>query len=265
MAVNMNAPIKYFGGKGQMFNKIIEHFPDSSTYDTYIEPFGGSFSIGLKKPNETPIEIYNDLEKNVYSLYKVLSDKELFEQFKIKCDLSYYIADLRNEYRDKLKSDDLSLLDRAFYFFYVNRTSHNGIGGLSVNTVVRRNMSKSVSDMLSCIDRLPELHQRLSRCIVLNQDGINLIEKYNKENVFIYSDPPYEWSTRTSVRYKVDMDREGHLKFIDACLNSKAKILISGYDCEIYDANFTKIKFEVNTIGGNMKPKTKVETLWKNY
>lgn len=60
MAVNMNAPIKYFGGKGQMFNKIIEHFPDSSTYDTYIEPFGGSFSIGLKKPNETPIEIYND-------------------------------------------------------------------------------------------------------------------------------------------------------------------------------------------------------------
>lgn len=49
MAVNMNAPIKYFGGKGQMFNKIIEHFPDSSTYDTYIEPFGGSFSIGLKK------------------------------------------------------------------------------------------------------------------------------------------------------------------------------------------------------------------------
>lgn len=197
----------------------------------------------------------------------MLSDKELFEQFKIKCDLSYYIADLRNEYRDKLKSDDLSLLDRAFYFFYVNRTSHNGIGGLSVNTVVRRNMSKSVSDMLSCIDRLPELHQRLSRCIVLNQDGINLIEKYNKENVFIYSDPPYEWSTRTSVRYKVDMDREGHLKFIDACLNSKAKILISGYDCEIYDAltdaNFTKIKFEVNTIGGNMKPKTKVETLWK--
>ena len=73
MAVNMNAPIKYFGGKGQMFNKIIEHFPDSSTYDTYIEPFGGSFSIGLKKPNETPIEIYNDLEKNVYSLYKAVS------------------------------------------------------------------------------------------------------------------------------------------------------------------------------------------------
>lgn len=265
----INAPIRYFGGKGTSFNNIIEHFPDSSTYDTYIEPFGGSFSIGLKKPEITPNEIYNDLEKNVYSLYKVLSDKELFEQFKEKCDLVYYVADLRKEYKEKLKSDDLSLLDRAFYFFYVNRTSHNGIGGLSVNTCIRRNMSKSVSDMLSCIDRLPELHQRLSKCVILNTDGIDLIDKYNKENVFFYIDPPYEQSTRTEARYSVDLDREGHLRFINSCLRSKAKMLVSGYDCEIYnaltDANFTKIQFEVNTVDGKMRPKTKVETLWKNY
>lgn len=265
----MNAPIKYFGGKGTMFKKIIEQFPDVSSYDTYIEPFGGSFSIGLKKPFETPIEIYNDLEKNVYSLYKVISDKELFEEFKIKCDLSYYIADLRKEYKENLKIDNLSLIDRAFYFFYINRTSHNGVGGLSVNTVIRRNMCKSVSDMLSSIDRLPELHQRLSKCVILNQDGISLIEKYDSDNVFIFCDPPYEQSTRTSARYDIDLDRDGHLKFIDTCLKSKSKILISGYDCAIYDtltnANFNKTHFEVKSVGGNMKSKTKIETLWKNY
>lgn len=130
-------------------------------------------------------------------------------------------------------------------------------------------MSKSVSDMLSCIDRLPELHQRLSKLVVLNQDGIGLIEKYNTSNVFLYCDPPYEQSTRTSARYETDMDRQNHLRFIDACLSSNAKILISGYDCDIYDKlcehNFTKIKFEVKTINGNMQPKTKIETLWKNY
>ena len=52
----MNAPIRYFGGKGTMFNKILEHFPDKLTFNTYIEPFGGSFSIGLKK-DITEIEI----------------------------------------------------------------------------------------------------------------------------------------------------------------------------------------------------------------
>lgn len=262
-------PIKYFGGKGTFFNKIIEHFPSIESYDTYIEPFGGSFSIGLKKGFETPNEIYNDLEKNVYSLFKVLSDEILFNEFKKKCDMIYYIEDLRKEYKIALKHDDLSLLDRAFYFFYVNRTSHNGVGGISINTVVRRNMCKSVSDFLSCIDRLPELHQRLSKCVILNQDALGLIEKYDRPNVFIYADPPYEQSTRTLCRYDVDMDRAQHLKFIDICLNSKSKLLISGYDCDIYDrltdANFKKIQFEVNTIGGNRKPKTKVETLWKNY
>lgn len=263
----MNTPIKYFGGKGTMYKQIISQFPEQNMYNTYIEPFGGSYSIGLKCES-TPIEIYNDLDKNVYSLYKVISDIELFKEFKSKCDLIPYSDDLRKEFKENLKHK-ISILDRAFYFFYVNRTSHNGIGGFSVNTVVRRNMSKSISDYLSCIDRLPELHQRISKLIVLNTDGISIIEKYNRDNVFIYCDPPYEQSVRGITRYNVDMDRDTHLRFIDTVINSNAKILISGYDCDIYDIllenGFSKIKFEVKTIDGNRKPKTKIETLWKNY
>lgn len=265
----MNSVIRYFGGKQGMAKEILKYFPKKESYDTYIEPFGGSYALGFKMDYIPPVEIYNDLEKNVYSLYKVISNDELFKKFKEKCDLCYYISDLREEYRLKLKENDLDLVDRAFYFFYVNRTSHNGIGGFSVNTVVRRNMSKSISDMLSCIDRLSELHQRLSKVLILNQDGIELINKYNTENVFLYLDPPYEQSTRTSARYNVDMDREGHLKLIDTCIKSRAKILISGYDHEIYDKllvnGFKKIHFNVNTTSGTHKPKSKTETLWLNY
>jgi DNA adenine methylase len=264
----MNTPIKYFGGKGTMFNNIIEHFPKKEDFNIYVEPFGGSFSIGLKKP-ETEIEIYNDIEQNVYSLYKVLSDKELFDDFKFKCDLVHFSEDLRKEYKEKLKGE-LSILDRAFYFFYVNRTSHNGVGGITISNIVRRKMSKTTSDFLSAIDRLPELHDRLSKVLMLNTDGIKLIEKYKEyPNCLIYADPPYEQSTRTNARYIEDMDREGHIKFIDSVLNSNAKILISGYDCELYnrltDNGFTKVHFEVKTVDGNHKPKTKIETLWKNY
>lgn len=265
----ITTPIKYFGGKGTMFNEIIKYFPKSTEYDTYIEPFGGSYSIGLKLETLPPIEIYNDLDKNVYSLYKVLSDPELFRQFKDKCDLALYNEDLRKEFKDLLKTDNLSLIDRAFYFFYVNRTSHNGVGGFSKNTWIRRNMSKAISDFLSSIDRLPELHNRLSKVIVTNSDGVELIKKYNTPNVFLYCDPPYEQSTRTSTRYNIDMDRQGHIDFLDAVIESKAKILISGYDCDLYNKltenGFEKIQFEVKTITGNFTPKTKVETLWKNY
>ena len=52
-------------------------------------------------------------------------------------------------------------------------------------------------------------------------------------------------------------------------MESKSKILISGYDNPIYnrlEANgFTKVLFDVNTIDGNKKPKVKTEALWRNY
>ena len=261
--------IRYFGGKNNMFNEIFKYFPKSTEFDTYIEPFAGTYALGLKLDPNPPIEIYNDLEQNVYSLYKVLSDKVLFEQFKDKCDLVFYSEDLRKEFKETILTDNLSIVERAFYFFYINRTSHNGIGGFSKNTYIRRNMSKSISDFLSAIDRLPELHDRLSKVMVTNCDGIELIKKYDSPNVLHYCDPPYEQSTRTSTRYKVDMNRDGHIDFLDAVINSKSKILISGYDCDLYDKleenGFEKINFEVKTVSGNFTPKTKIETLWRNF
>ena len=268
----MNSPVKWFGGKNSMFNNILAQFPEKGSYDTYIEPFGGSFGVGFHTPEDliAPIEIYNDLYNNVYCLFKVLTDKELFEQFKALCDCSYYNEYLRQEFKEKLKEDNLPELMRAYYFFYVNRSSHNGIGGFSMNRVVRRNMAKSVSDFMSTIDRLPEIHQRLSKVMVLRRDGMKLMDEYSSPNVFIYADPPYVLSTRSSAeRYVVDMTDEQQQEFIETCLRSKAKLLVSGYDNELYnkltDNGFTKLQFEVNTISGNRKPKTKVETLWKNY
>jgi DNA adenine methylase len=187
--------LKYFGGKNSngMGKNILCEFPEKGTYDTYIEPFSGGFSIGLQTPTDmiAPIEIYNDLYSNVYSVFKVISDKDKFDQFKALCDVAYYSEEMRREFKEKLENENLDDIHRAFYYFYVNRTSHNGNGGLSKNIVVRRNMCKSVSDMLSTIDRLPELHQRLSHTLVLNRDGIRLMERYSSPNVFMYCDPPY--------------------------------------------------------------------------
>lgn len=265
----LQPPIKIFGGKNTMYNQILKHFPKSNEYDTYVEPFGGTFSLGLKMYPIPPVQIYNDLDKNVYSLYKVLSTPELFQNFKSRCDLVLYTEDLRNEFKDRLRRDDISMEDRAFYFFYVNRTSYNGIGGFSKNVWIRRNMSKSISDFLSSIDRLPEIHDRLSRVIVTNTDGIELIKKHNTPNVMIYNDPPYEWSTRTSARYDVDMNREDHIRFLDVAINTKAKMLISGYDCELYNVldrnGYSRINFNVNMVSGKNEKKIKTEIIWKNY
>lgn len=258
----MNAPVNYYGGKNIMFQNIIDNFPNKEEYDTYIEPFGGSYAVGLNMPYIPPVEIYNDLEKNIYSLYKVLQDKDMFTNFKNLCELSPYNDDLRKEYKELLRTNkDIPILNRAYMFFYVNRTSFNGIGGFKINTYIRRGTSKSISDYLSGIEHLEEFHERIKNLIVSNTDAINLMNRFNKENVFMYCDPPYVQSTRTSnTRYEVDMNDEQQDKFIETCINSKAKLLISGYDNLKYDKlidnGFTKISFNTNN---------RIETLWKNF
>jgi DNA adenine methylase len=255
----LNAPIKYYGGKSGMVNQILKWFPKD--YKTYCEPFGGSYSIGFNQSCHN--EIYNDLEKNVYSLFKVLSDKELFSQFKELVDLTYYSEDIRKEFKNKLK-DDISIVDRAYYFYTVNRMSMNGIGGMSVNLCERRHMSKSVSDYLSSCDRLLDLHHRLSTVIIKNRDAIEILKFYDSKDMMYY-----EWSTRGTSRYLQDMDNNKQIEYVNTLITLKSKCLVSGYKCKLYETlennGFKRIDFEVNTVNTGNSPKTKIESLWMNY
>jgi hypothetical protein len=67
----------------------------------------------------------------------------------------------------------------------------------------------------------------------------------------------------------VDMDNEKQKEFLDVCKESKSKILISAYACDLYDEllnhGFKRYDFSVKTIGGDFKKKNKIETLYYNY
>lgn len=259
----INSPIKYYGSKTTMRKFIFKHFPFKMDYDLYCEGFGGGASILLSKERD-PLEIYNDLGENVYSLFKVLSDKDKFEKLKERMDLTPYSAQIRQEFKDSLKNDELSIDDRAYKFLVVNRSSFNGVGGLSVNLAVRRGMSKSVSDYLSMIDGLPEIHNRLSSVVVENRDILDFIKKYDSERTFFYLDPPYIRATRLSNQnYEKEMSNEDHEALVDLVLKSKGLFLISGYNHPIYDKllpKFERIDFESPNTGSNA-----IESLWKNY
>lgn len=244
-----------------MTDILKENFPPS--FDIYVEGFGGGASLLLSKP-QNGIEVYNDLGENVYSLFKVLSDKEMFYRLKERLELTFYSAQLRNEYKELLKLNDISIEDRAYYFIYVNRTSFNGVGGFSTTMTVRRNMSKSTSDYLSMIDSLPEIHNRLSSVVIEHRDIFDLIDKYDDTNVFMYLDPPYVKSTRSSsTDYEVEMSDDEHIKFVDRLLQCKCKVLVSGYDHPIYDRLLSKFS-KVNFKSPNSQSDA-TETLWMNY
>lgn len=259
----MNSCIKMFGGKNTMANKIIEYFPCDYKNMNYIEPFCGSAAILFHK-EPSSIEVINDLNKNIYSLFKVIIDKDMFNIFKNKCDLTLYSQDLYKEYKKDLKDPNIDIIDRAYKFYYINRTSYNGLGGFSTSNVIRRNMSKSVSDYLSSIDSLYDIHNRLSKVIVYNDDALNIIKKYDIENTFMYCDSPYANETRTGGRYDVDMTDEQQDKYLETLLSiKKAKMIVSGYKCDRYSIleinGWKRIDIEINTQTTNRNKKTKLE------
>lgn len=135
----------------------------------------------LHKP-PCPIEIYNDLEDEVANLFHVLADDLLFGQFQHLAELSLYSETLSDEFLAELRAqgDTLPPFLRAFMYWYVNRSRHNGVGGFSMNTIVRRGMSKSTSDMLSSVEGLAGLHERLQSVMVCHQDALTLIPRYDR-------------------------------------------------------------------------------------
>lgn len=227
----MRSIIKYYGGKHYIAKYLIEMIPK---HNLYIEPFFGGGNMFFSKP-PSKMEIINDLSDNIFSLYKVIADENKYKQLQHRLELTPYHAKFRDDYKQKL-NEKLTIEDRAFYYLYVNRTSFNGVGGFSCTKLVRNNMIRSVSDYLSLIPHLEEIHNRLRNAVVENKDALELIQKYDDNDVFFYLDPPYVQSTRRSnQKYMIEMSNEDHERMINLILKSKAKIMLSGYDNEIYN------------------------------
>ena len=66
--------VKYYGSKAMMFQDIIDRL-DYDNATVYLEIFGGGASVLLNKPKHD-IEVYNELNFGLYTLFSVLSSYE---------------------------------------------------------------------------------------------------------------------------------------------------------------------------------------------
>ena len=116
--------------------------------------------------------------------------------------------------------------------------------------------------------RLPEwiidIAERLRMVQIENRPALEVIERFNYRNVFMYIDPPYLLSTRTGKQYKHEMSDADHEDLLKLLLHSKAKIMISGYESDLYNEYLSKWeKKEFSSCAEHGKPR--LETVWMNY
>lgn len=79
-----------------------------------------------------------------------------------------------------------------------------------------------------------------------------------------YLDPPYVLGTRHGKQYRYEMYDEGHKELLDVVLKHKGKILISGYDNELYNSRLQEWHRE-ETISYSQICSKKREILWMNF
>lgn len=232
----MKAIIRYPGSKWGIANWIISHFPEGYEKMVYLEPFCGSGAVFFNKASGA-VETINDLDSDVVNLFQVLREQP--EKLKRVLALTPYS---REEYDRSFKAceDPLEKARR-----YMVRTTQ-AIGAKMDGKCGWRNHKQMKIGGTACkwggiTDTIDLAAQRLRGSTtnlvqIEHMDAFRLIERYNSPDVLMYLDPPYVRSTRKSGKmYRYEMNDEQQERLLELITESRAKIVISGYDSDLYN------------------------------
>lgn len=178
----MNSFLSYLGGKSLLANKIIPKMPE---HTCYCEVFAGAAWLLFKK-QESQVEIINDINTDLVTLYRVV--KHHLEEF-----IRYlkWILVARDEFaRFKIEApESLTDIQRAVRFYYLLRAGYGGKAykpSFNINTTRRPGFN-----LLRLEEELSAVHLRLSHVYIENKPYQKLIEQHDKPHTFFYIDPPY--------------------------------------------------------------------------
>lgn len=252
----MRCILKYPGAKNRIADWICSYIPK---HDVYLEPFAGSLAVFFNK-ERSHIETVNDIDDEIVNFFHIVRDRsdEL-------CNVLYFTPYSRSEYKSayELTNDELERARR----FAVKCWMGFGCGNLYRNGFKSGQQTKSPNPAKAWSE-LPDTIQmameRLKGVQIENLPALELINRYDTEDVFIYADPPYLHGTRKNYLYRYEMTNLDHENLLKTLANHPGKVLLSGYDNEMYNDilnGWKKVQKSTTAEGG----RSRVETLWMNY
>ena len=255
-------PFKYHGGKFFLCDWIVSNIP---SHETYVEPFGGAASVLLNKPRCNR-EIYNDLNSDLANLMRFIRDD--FDRLKLRlqeisCEESVYYT-----WKSLITNDVFDSAVRAYVLYRMSRGGNAGSFSKSKRTY--GGIPENISSWKSSIENLKRVSERLQGVEIRCECAFKLIEEFSSPDVIFYLDPPYVKSSRVSPKiYKLEMMDADHTKLAEICKKSNSKILLSGYNSDLYLSLFKDWSYE-NKIGclhasHGKKKQLREEILWKNF
>lgn len=254
----MNSILNYPGAKWGMAKQIVSMMPP---HRSYLEPFFGSGAVLFNKP-PSAIETVNDIDGDITNFFKVLRERP--EELAEAISLTPYSRDVFNDAHENRGTESF---DRAYRFAIRSRMGHGfktyQKTGFKID-VYARERSYCVNCWNTMPERIFEAAARLKGVQIENRPALELIRKFNYDNVLIYADPPYLLNTRGGKQYRHEMDEQEHIELLAALKAHKGPVIISGYPSDMYDRELRGWS-TVHKRSYNQNSDARTEVLWFNY
>ena len=259
----MNSIISWVGGKKALRDLIYQKMPKE--FGRYIEVFGGGGWVLFGRTPDVTMEVYNDFNSDLANLFRCVRDQpmaflkelgflplngrdEFFVLRKFLEQEEFTDAFMRQELElaqrelmpvqfEEIKAillerAEINDIRRAAAFFKVIRYSY-GSGCTSYGC--------QPFDIRKTFDLIWQGSRRLKDTVIENKDFEELIKQYDRENAFIYCDPPYYL---TEGHYAVEFRREDHFRLRDTLKGCQGKFLVSYNDCEFIRELYQDFRIE---------------------
>jgi DNA adenine methylase len=176
--------LKWAGGKTRLLPVLRQSVPDKA-FRRYIEPFLGGGALFFDLAPDAAV--LSDSNPELISCYEVVRDapEELIKE------LSHYSVSEAEFYRIRgLRPLELSPIERAARFIYLNKTCYNGVYRVNKNGDFNTPFGHYTNVSLVDEANLRRASELLKNAVLRCQDYQSVLSCADK-NDFVYFDPPY--------------------------------------------------------------------------
>ena len=254
-------PYSYAGSKRKLMSKYIPLFPPHQIYLSVFLGSGADFAV--KPPS--PREIGNDLDGNVYAFFAALRNKDQLAQLMCLLENAHSCRREYEECFDRLTSGEiLTLVERAYCWLVCGNLGFRGHHPLqsrsyTCNLHGRTGVAHLPATILAWRDRMRSVE-------IENLDAFDFLDRFDREDVFAFCDPPYHPDTLSSHTDLYSHTTFDHRRFLKRLQVFSGKAMVCGYDHSLYDLQllgWRKKRFRVKAgIGGKA---SRTEFIWMNY
>lgn len=195
----MKRVLKYPGSKWNIAKALVALIPE---HRSYVEPYAGSLAVLFNK-SPSAIETINDLDYDVVNLFRCIQeDAEKLSRLVMTTPYS------RQIYEDSYKIDPVAQMmlgedryHKACQFLircwqgYGFRTNGYKVGWK--NDVQGREKAYALWSWYRLPEWIIDIAERLRMVQIENRPALEVIKRFNYENVFMYLDPPYLLKARS--------------------------------------------------------------------